>query len=294
MMTKFYVVLFLITLLLYSHAQTCTKIFNSVGATFDLSPLILDQESYTVGDNSASRDYTYIFNICGSVSILPSLLCVPPNSNFNNSDLSLYDGPLSSAYQLSKTNCFSLGNFSNQTTWNLIDESDPLSGLIVTYRDGSWSSGCNRNREFSLRFFCSPHSTPRSLNSNRVSEKKTLCEFSIDLSTIYACPLECQTDRNAICSKHGKCAMDTSISSPRCFCNSGYSGSDCSVLGEVENSSSLSLDVLGIILVIVLILLLILNIAAFLLYLRIKHFKPVRADTDSNAFEADDQKFGIE
>lgn len=39
---------------------------------------------------------------------------------------------------------------------------------------------------------------------------------------------ECNVNARRLCSGNGVCRFDTDANAPRCFCNTGYAGNDCS------------------------------------------------------------------
>mmetsp|Transcript_411 Transcript_411/g.471 ORF Transcript_411/g.471 Transcript_411/m.471 type:complete len:119 (+) Transcript_411:134-490(+) len=49
------------------------------------------------------------------------------------------------------------------------------------------------------------------------------------MPSVYGCPLECPVSNRRLCGGNGHCAYDPDKSAARCFCNKGYSGSDCVV-----------------------------------------------------------------
>ena len=44
--------------------------------------------------------------------------------------------------------------------------------------------------------------------------------------------------KNGLCSSHGHCAFDDQSKKPYCYCNEGYSGSDCSQKSSSSDGSS--------------------------------------------------------
>jgi hypothetical protein len=127
---------------------------------------------------------------------------------------------------------------SSKLKWDLIDQDDPIKGISLTYPGGDTCvlAGKNVTREFTIQFTCS-NSYGRDPDA-RV--KEDLCHYGIEFPTIFGCPLECPFSNRKLCSGQGVCAMDTDAGGPRCFCDDGFDGRDCSYVGKAPVESSCS------------------------------------------------------
>eukprot|EP01006_Ploeotia_vitrea_P017227 TRINITY_DN48307_c0_g1_i1.p1 TRINITY_DN48307_c0_g1~~TRINITY_DN48307_c0_g1_i1.p1 ORF type:complete len:303 (+),score=143.76 TRINITY_DN48307_c0_g1_i1:36-944(+) len=133
--------------------------------------------------------------------------------------------------------CHRLGRDADSVAWALLDESDPAQGLSLTYLNGdacvNAATGVNTSRELKIRFKCS--GVIGSAPDSKVVEENT-CKYDVEFESVFGCPLECPVNQYKLCSGHGFCAYDEHIGRPRCFCNRGHVGADCSTLAESGNS----------------------------------------------------------
>lgn len=60
------------------------------------------------------------------------------------------------------------------------------------------------------------------------------CGYRIMVQTSWACPQQCPLGGfgGRLCSARGICDWDAVARTPRCFCDQGYSGADCSIRGD--------------------------------------------------------------
>jgi hypothetical protein len=132
----------------------------------------------------------------------------------------------------------------------------PARGVVVTFINGD-SQWCPyisqtrqyQNRTFSVELLCSPTKPQATYSDASVIELNT-CDYRMTLKSIAGCPLQCVSG-GSICSTHGVCGYDTDVGASRCFCYTGYEGSDCSQ--SVADKGGMSAE--GVILIIVCIVL---------------------------------------
>jgi len=237
----------------------CTYTDKGTGATFDLTELWLYDDgdgshSYKTRDiyDSSQRNYTYWYNVCGDSDVPPG--CGPTESG----------NTVAPAFQVSSNGrCYRLSNSSFNSELSLIDDSDPTKGLELHYEGGDRCSDPRvTRRTFTLRFLCADHIGEQP--DARVTETAT-CAYTLSFKTVFACPLECGFAGRKMCGGHGLCALDSSNNKPRCFCNSGMTGLDCTE--PVVTSSTTTCDSICVALsFVVLILFFLIAIASFLLY----------------------------
>jgi len=236
----------------------CT--LQTPSATFDLTELWLPDDgdgshSYKTKDiyDSSQRNYTYWYNVCGDSDIPPG--CGPTDSG----------NTVAPAFQVSPGRCYRLSNSSSNSLLSLIDDTDPTKGIQLSYFGGDRCSDprvANKGRTFTIRFLCADHVGEQP--DARVTETAT-CAYTLSFKTIFACPLECGFASRKMCGGHGLCALDSTNNKPRCFCNSGMTGLDCTE--PVVITSTRACDSICIALsFVVLILFLLIAIASFLLF----------------------------
>jgi hypothetical protein len=260
---------------LNSAAPLCNQAFPKVGASFDLSPLILGSGfNYQVKDSedSVERNYSYVFNVCDKVGHSPDPLCNPkPNE------------PLAPAYQISEDEfCYRLGEKADNMDWLLVDEDDPTVGVSVTYTGGDECPE-KLSRKLTVKFLCSTELGMSPFSMETVTENK--CHYSLTVNTVFGCPMECHIGGNRqLCGGNGFCGMDDDKNVPRCFCYEGWLGPACEI---PNNGWGGGLDFLGIILVIMIILLSALLVAAIWLYSKVHKLRRKKlyemTDVDSNS-----------
>jgi len=270
-------------------AMKCSQLFPQVGASFDLSPLILGSGfNYQVKDSvdSVERNYSYVFNVCDKVGHLPDPLCRKPGEE---------DEDLAPAYQISEEGsfCKRLGNLDRPTpNWDLLDVDDPTLGVSLTYGGGEECEITKKSRQLTVKFQCSTELGMSPFSMERVIEED--CHYSITVNTVFGCPMECHVGGNRqLCGANGFCGMDDDSNSPRCFCYEGWLGLSCEI---PNNGWSGGLDALGIILVIMIILLSALLAAAIWFYSKVHKLRRKKlyemTDVDSNShtvFSIDDE-----
>ena len=170
---------------------------------------------YSVPDHHG-RNFTYIFNICGPVS------WVPPQCKEKVSKA----GP--EAYQIipETGECFILANATAEPQIELYDPNNPSLGVYLVNTPGDICPN-GHARSWELFLECA---NADGLNVDGQTIFEDDCGYSISIPTRYACPLECPfvAENGGLCSGKGFCAMDRDAGSPRCFCNDGRTGADCS------------------------------------------------------------------
>lgn len=192
------------------------------GATFDVTNLMRsgDTPDYIVTDGdipctpAIEENYTYIFDICGNV-----------NGNNKPSQCSEVTGP---AMQFNPDNttgkqCNVIGR---NGAFSLINEADPTMGIVLTYTGGDQCHHYGApNRQTSLVLGCANIAIP----TPTVANEPEHCHYYVKMDSIYGCPLECPVggENRDLCSAHGICAWDQTNSKARCFCDDGYTGTDC-------------------------------------------------------------------
>ena len=73
------------------------------------------------------------------------------------------------------------------------------------------------------------------------------CSYTITMPSIYGCPLECPVSNRHLCGGQGHCAYDEDKGGARCFCNNGYTGSDCATTASSNSDKNYSPALLGLI-----------------------------------------------
>jgi len=257
-------------------AFSCTWASENPKATFDLSSLIMTEPKHYRAEDTyagASRPFWYYFNICEDVEepeTNPPTIC----ENLKNA----------AAYQVinetehNSAACVELGKIT-EYKWDLIDGDNALMGVSLTYMNGKKCKS-GKARSFKVNFKCTKLATSLPMMGVVVEEG---CDYSVDIETIHACPLECHmTSHEHLCSNHGLCSIDITpeINGARCFCNEGKQGDVCDQEYKVKGSST---NVTGILIGFVIGLLILLMGLSVVLYIKIK---ALNADTNPyGAFE---------
>eukprot|EP01084_Bolivina_argentea_P058526 106863_1 len=237
----------------------CAYYFEDYNVTFDLSPFMLTNSStadyYTIVDGSYHGSYDYFFNLCNDVLTIPYSSCddsdrvyisdanpdiIRPN-NTSSMAFQAEAGGNGSCWRLSGSNTENMYNISqNLITYELIDSSDPLFGVQVHYYYGDKCHQFNStNRELILRFICDPAIKVNDISNNHeitVTEPK-ICEYEIDIYSLYGCVLECARDNNnTLCYGNGICVYDSRTTTVKCDCFTGFSGDACDIIVPFEGN----------------------------------------------------------
>eukprot|EP00981_Chlorochromonas_danica_P010377 scaffold3161_cov247-Ochromonas_danica.AAC.12 len=215
-------------------------VWNSkAGASFDLRALTLSQSSTTAyeivdGDIPCTPEiepsYGYTWNFCSTV---PSA-AIPEECGLMGKN-----GVVLQHARFSETEyyCYIVGHYDpahHELTYNLLDVTDPSKGVSVRYPAGERCSTTNtKTRSATIDVQCA--NTPSVIVSAQEPEE---CEYHLVMKSYRGCPKECPVTSSGLCSSHGHCAYDRKKQKAYCYCNDGYSGSDCST----KTSSSQSYD----------------------------------------------------
>jgi hypothetical protein len=117
---------------------TCSYFDSHMGATFDLSELYRDpdQPMYIVEDGDlpcttvVEKNYTYYFNICGTVSSYPFACATLPTIG----SISALQIDKRYTQEPSDDWCYMVGSYSETNTEiSLIDADDPTKGINLQY-----------------------------------------------------------------------------------------------------------------------------------------------------------------
>lgn len=228
-----------------------------MGATYDLSSLMYPngfvvEDGRNDGSVSNAAQYMYQFSLCENVSPLPqSPYC---NTTMDDDGTNPMTGP-SPAFQYLKNlnpganyqQCWRLGDSYPATTQNNVQWSllwgpmttNPAQGVSIAYLNGNRcrsANGTELRRSITLHFECEPARGVFSFNTTVL--ELTDCEYHVVIRSKYGCPVQCPiaTPPNSyisgICAGHGVCDYDSTNGYAKCFCNEGWSGQDCTQLGD--------------------------------------------------------------
>lgn len=229
-------------------AFDCVKFDSNMGAVFDLQDLSRssDEPSYEVTDgdlpcttNVVEQNYTYHFNICGTVTGgIPSACATLPGLNKAGAlqvDKRVVSNP-------NDDFCYVAGEYGERTTTvELLDQADPTMGLAVTYF-GNYCHKGSVQRKFRVELICADKLNPIPTHALEYE----YCSYTVTMPSVYGCPLECPVSNRRLCAGNGHCAYDHDKGGARCFCNKGYGGSSCAQ-EEEEGILNYSPALLGLI-----------------------------------------------
>lgn len=147
------------------------------------------------------------------------------------------NGTASPAYQYfepgygqPRDRCHRLGGPVSTSTvsYSLYDPTNPSKGLSIQYTGGD-QCGSNTLVNRSLKLWVLCYNDAANILDDEVVLTSTSnpCSFEIFLKSSYGCPSSCPMPNKQICNNHGVCDFDSIQNQPRCFCNPGYEGDDC-------------------------------------------------------------------
>ncbi|KNB44173.1 hypothetical protein JH06_1902 [Blastocystis sp. subtype 4] len=231
------------------------------GLTFDLSPLMNNQQDYYVYDHlGVTGNKTFVFNICRDVVSIPK-----DGNGGNNCQRTVHDldsdgneilesrpVPVFLVDQDSDDCRRMAGSLEDEGNiyWSPYDYTDKAAGVSLRYDNGDYyfSGWLYYGTVLSIR--CSDRTTiPTSADVQRYG----ISTYTIWLDSIYACPAECYPKSDGtICNGHGICMNDESVEATRCFCNTGRKGEDCSKsVGLSMTNYVMIVDIVAVIVVVI-------------------------------------------
>ncbi len=111
-------------------------------------------------------------------------------------------------------------------TWGYFDNTDPSRGVSITYGGGD---ACPQQKTRSLRIWLECVPDAYNVPDQELVVETNDCFYEIFAPSAYGCPTECPLNNKQLCSNHGLCGFDSGMKKSKCFCNSGFSGADCSI-----------------------------------------------------------------
>jgi hypothetical protein len=239
-----------------SSANPCSVAIQ--GTTFNVQTLRRNGGFYLVNDasnNNWSKNFTYYINICGNIDpavTLPGSAATSCNTTYtsNAGQPVAVTGP-APAFQLnnrvppgSAQACQRLGaqlmpGDTSTVIWSLYDPTNPSRGIAMNYTGGD---RCANGVQRSLQVWMLCYNDPTNILDVEMvyegddSTSLTTCAYEIFLKTLYGCPADCPAPVDTVtgypnlCGGHGVCDYDRVQGASRCFCNGGWTGSDCSTV----------------------------------------------------------------
>jgi hypothetical protein len=165
------------------------------------------------------QNYTYLFNICGSVPgdyVPKNCRAVPGVAGAAALQINKRDTPSDNDDW-----CYLVGTEASSKV-TLLNQDDPTAGLRLTYY-GDYCHGSNSPRKFQIDLSCYDKMNPVPLHAFETGP----CEYTISMPSVYGCPLECPVANRHLCGGNGHCAYDDDKGGARCFCNNGKSSFSC-------------------------------------------------------------------
>jgi len=155
--------------------------------------------------------------------------------------------------------CYAIGQYDpkqDDLSYALMDSTDPSKGVSIKYPAGDACADLGGfQRTVTLDVECA------NVKSVVVSTTEPQeCQYHMVMKSYHGCPTSCPITGNGLCDSHGLCHYDDTSRKAYCYCNSGYSGSDCSSQGQeaapydgysVQMGLLITLMILAILLVVV-------------------------------------------
>jgi hypothetical protein len=219
-------------------APACTWDSKS-GAKYDLRALTLTSgtTAYEIRDGDipctpeTEPTFNYIWNYCANV---------PPNAVPQN----CIDGGGKTGVVLQWVSypnnggdfCYTLAHDENaKITYSLLDPSDPSKGISISYPTGEKCD--NQLGSSILRSAVIDVKCANVEHQPMFAQEPSLCAYHMEVESYYGCPTECEVTKDGgLCDAHGHCAYDYVSKKAYCYCNEGYSGSDCSSKTQATTS----------------------------------------------------------
>lgn len=159
-------------------------------------------------------NYTYIFNVCGTVGT--SAMPTKCKTVTNVGQASALQINTRGTYDQDDDYCFMAGEYSEvMTKVSLLNQEDPTKGIQLSYAGGRCSNG--DQRMFNIEMACTDKLNPVATSALEYSH----CVYTVTMPSIYGCPLECPVSNRHLCGGNGHCAYDDDKHAARCFCNNG-------------------------------------------------------------------------
>jgi hypothetical protein len=130
-------------------------------------------------------------------------------------------------------------------SYMLVDTKNPSRGVGIKYSGGDSCGIGKPSRSLTVWLQCDDDITNKP-DTEPVFETGH-CAYEIYVKTAYGCPTQCAINNNKLCGGHGICEFDSALRNSKCFCNDGWTGSDCS--SPAGTSGGLSATANGLIVV---------------------------------------------
>lgn len=95
--------------------------------------------------------------------------------------------------------CWRLHDGVTEPVWSVYDETDPARGVVITYSNGDYASGCGANRDFEIRFLCTDN-IENYPDKEEVIKETHSCHYEFEIETTHGCPTECPITNDLICA----------------------------------------------------------------------------------------------
>ncbi len=203
-------------------SNSCINFNSNKGATYDLTELVKTSEDppYMVEDGDipcttqVEKNYTYIYNICGTVYNMIPNAC-KTITGLSAAAVLQIDKRIES--DPNDDYCYIVGSYTDYTTkLELLDAEDPSKGLTLTYY-GDYCNNPRVQRKFIVEMPCADRMNPKPTHAYEISH----CNYKSIIPSTYSCPLECPVSNNHLCGGNGHCAYDEDKGAARCYCNKG-------------------------------------------------------------------------
>lgn len=172
------------------------------------------------------------------------------------------------AFQVSRKDdfCWRLGDSHENAVWSLLEPEDPSRGVALTYTGGNACNSMDYRRTLKIAFECV--NDIANIPDQEVVEEVSTCRYEIIVPSIYGCPTECGVKDRHLCNNKGVCRYDKTNKASKCFCVTGWEGSDCGTETASKSASSDGATVGVLVFVCILLVVLIVGLAVMWVKIR--------------------------
>lgn len=154
--------------------------------------------------------------------------------------------------------------------YDLLDHGNPAKGVSMRYPDGEKCPN-QKLRSVTLDVLCD--NVDMLIES---AQEPTQCAYHIVMKSYRGCPTSCPVTSKGLCSSHGHCAFDSKTRQSYCYCNKGFTGSDCSKVVESTSYDGHSVQV-ALLITLLIITVAMIGVTGYMVY-RVTRYRKEQVD----------------